>query len=34
MDVMDNMVATEEMRGKGVKFERIRRITGVGRVLD
>lgn len=24
----NNLVVTEQMRGKGVKFERIRRITG------
>ncbi len=29
-----NMEVSEYMRGKGVKFERIRRITGVRRVLD
>ena len=29
-----NVVATEEARGKGVKFSRIRRITGVRHVLN
>ena len=26
--MQDNIIVTEQMRGKGVKFERIRRITG------
>lgn len=32
--MQENIVVTDQMRGKGVKFERIRRITGVRRVLD
>lgn len=28
------IMQSERLRGKGVKFERIRRITGVRRVLD